>query len=139
MTDLLYSDVEEDLRSSVRSLLADRSPWSHVLKRAETSDTYDLELWRALAVDMGLAGLLIPESLGGAGASAREAAVVLEELGRAVAPVPFLGSAVVATTALLPCGDTELLPLLASRRPYGRVGGAVLRPYRWRVLGDRGR
>ncbi len=114
MTDLLYSDVEEDLRSSVRSLLADRSPWSHVLKRAETSDTYDVELWRALAVDMGLAGLLIPESLGGAGASAREAAVVLEELGRAVAPVPFLGSAVVATTALLRCGDTELLPLLAS-------------------------
>jgi alkylation response protein AidB-like acyl-CoA dehydrogenase len=114
MTDLLYSDVEEDLRSSVRSLLADRSPWSHVLKRAETSDTYDLELWRALGADMGLAGLLIPESLGGAGASAREAAVVLEELGRAVAPVPFLGSAVVATTALLDCGDTELLPLLAS-------------------------
>ena len=114
MTDLLYSEVEEDLRSSVRSLLADRSPWSHVLKRAETSDTYDLELWRALAADMGLAGLLIPESLGGAGASAREAAVVLEELGRAVAPVPFLGSAVVATTALLHCRDTELLPLLAS-------------------------
>jgi alkylation response protein AidB-like acyl-CoA dehydrogenase len=119
MTDLLYSDVEEDLRSSVRSLLADRSPWSQVLKRAETSDTYDVELWRALAADMGLAGLLIPESLGGAGASAREAAVVLEELGRAVAPVPVLGSAVVATTALLHCvdsngGDTELLPLLAS-------------------------
>lgn len=113
MTDLLYSDVEEDLRSSVRSLLADRSPWSHVLKRAETSETYDLELWRTLGTEMGLAGLLIPESLGGAGASAREAAVVLEELGHAVAPVPFLGSAVVATTALLHCGDAELLPLLA--------------------------
>ena len=81
---------------------------------------------------MGLAGLLIPESLGGAGASAREAAVVLEELGRAVAPVPFLGSAVVATTALCShCGDTELLPLLASGDAYGRAGGAVLRPYRW--------
>ena len=105
MTDLLYSDVEEDLRSSVRSLLTDRSPWSHVLKRAETSETYDLELWRALAADMGLAGLLIPESLGGAGASAREAAVVLEELGHAVAPVPFLGSAVVATAALLSVGS----------------------------------
>jgi alkylation response protein AidB-like acyl-CoA dehydrogenase len=119
MTDLLYSDVEEDLRSSVRSLLADRSPWSHVLKRAETSETYDLELWRTLGTEMGLAGLLIPESLGGAGASAREAAVVLEELGHAVAPVPFLGSAVVATTALLHCGDSnhgdpDLLPLLAS-------------------------
>jgi alkylation response protein AidB-like acyl-CoA dehydrogenase len=131
MTDLLYSDVEEDLRSSVRSLLADRSPWSQVLKRAETSDTYDLDLWRALAVDMGLAGLLIPESLGGAGASAREAAVVLEELGHAVSPVPFLGSAVVATTALLHCGDTELLPLLAS----GDRTAALVVPFSARTSG----
>ena len=63
-------------------------------------------LWKALAVDLGLAGLLVPEDRGGAGASAREAAVVLEELGRSAAPVPFLTSAVVATTVLL-----------ASRRP----------------------
>jgi len=49
----------------------------------------------------GLAGLLVPEELGGAGASALEAAVVLEGVGRACAPVPFLTSAVVATTALL--------------------------------------
>ena len=62
---------------------------------------YDAELWKALAADLGLAGLLVPEERGGAGASAREAAVVLEELGRAVAPVPFLTSAVVATAALL--------------------------------------
>ena len=59
-----------------------------------------------LASDLGLAGLLVPEALGGAGASMREAAVVLEELGRAVAPVPYLGSAVVATTALLVAGAT---------------------------------
>ena len=43
----------------------------------------------------------MPEELGGAGASYREAAVVAEEIGRAIAPVPFLGSAVLATTALL--------------------------------------
>jgi alkylation response protein AidB-like acyl-CoA dehydrogenase len=114
--DLRYTEVEEDLRASVRSLLADRSPWSHVLKRAESPDPYDLDLWQALATDLGLAGLLVPESLGGAGASAREAAVVLEEIGRAVAPVPFLGSAVVATTALLVAQDPVLLPELAAGR-----------------------
>jgi alkylation response protein AidB-like acyl-CoA dehydrogenase len=58
-------------------------------------------------VDLGLAGLLVPESLGGAGASAREAAVVLEELGRSVAPVPFLTSAVVATAVLGATGADE--------------------------------
>ena len=62
---------------------------------------------------MGVAGLLVPESLGGAGAGAREAAVVMEEIGRAVAPVPFLSSAVLATVALLGAGDTETVSALA--------------------------
>ncbi len=114
MTDLLYSDVEEELRASVRSLLASRSSAASVRVRIETDETYDLALWRTLATELGLAGLIIPEELGGAGASYREAAVVLEELGRAVAPVPYLGSAIVATTALLFLNDGQLLPELAS-------------------------
>jgi alkylation response protein AidB-like acyl-CoA dehydrogenase len=119
LTDLLYSEVEEHLRASVRSLLADHSPPSQVLKRTETPDTYDTGLWRTLAVDMGLAGLIVPERLGGAGASYREAAVVCEEIGRAVAPVPFLGSAVMATSALLASRTPEtdgLLTALATGR-----------------------
>ena len=112
--DLLYSETETELRSAVRELLADKAAWRDVLARTETAETYDTGLWRTLAADVGVAGLLIPESLGGAGASYREVAVVAEEIGRAVAPVPFLGSAVVATTALLACGDAELLTELAS-------------------------
>ena len=103
---LLYSDVEEELRASVRQLLADRSPWRAVLARAESDQPYDRALWRALAAGVGCAGLAIPEKWGGAGASWREVAVVLEELGRAAAPVPFLGSAL-ATAALLANGETE--------------------------------
>ena len=114
MTDLLYTDVEEGLRASVRDVLADHAPWTQVLKRVETPDTYDLPLWRILAVDLGLAGLLVPEAQGGVGASAREAAVVLEEIGRAVAPVPFLSSAVLATVALLHAGDTDTVTGLAA-------------------------
>ena len=79
-----------------------------------------LPLWHSLAAELGCAGLLIPESHGGAGATYREAAVVAEETGRAVAPVPYLGSAVVATAALLGSGD-ELLPGLAE----GRVTAAL--------------
>jgi alkylation response protein AidB-like acyl-CoA dehydrogenase len=111
---LLYTETETELRSAVRGVLADKAPWRDVLARTETGQTYDGGLWHTLAAEVGCAGLLIPESLGGAGASYREAAVVAEELGRAVAPVPFLGSAVIATTALLAAGDTELLPQLAS-------------------------
>lgn len=113
MTDLLYSEVEDQLRGSVREMLTDHSPVSAVLARCEDGDPYDPELWRLLAVEMGLAGLAVPEEYGGAGAGLREAAVVLEELGRAVTPVPYLGSAVVATTALRAAGDGELLTALA--------------------------
>jgi alkylation response protein AidB-like acyl-CoA dehydrogenase len=112
VTNLLYSDVEDDLRASVRSLLTARSSGASVRARTETADTYDRALWKTLASDLGLAALIIPEDLGGAGASYREAAVVVEELGRAVAPVPFLGSAVIATTALLAAGGPEASSLL---------------------------
>jgi alkylation response protein AidB-like acyl-CoA dehydrogenase len=84
-----------------------------VLARIDSGEPADPGLWRTLAADLGCAGLLIPESAGGAGASYREAAVVAEETGRAAAPVPYLASAVVATAALLACGD-ELLGTLAS-------------------------
>jgi alkylation response protein AidB-like acyl-CoA dehydrogenase len=101
MTDLLYSEAEDDLRAAVRSLLADRGDTASVLVRAEAGAPYDPELWKALAGDIGAAGLLVPEKLGGQGASHREAAVVLEELGRSVAPAPYLTSSVIATETLL--------------------------------------
>jgi alkylation response protein AidB-like acyl-CoA dehydrogenase len=112
--DLLYTEDETDLRGAVRLVLADGAQWADVLARTETPQTYDGDLWRTLAAEVGCAGLLVPESAGGAGASYREAAVVAEETGRALAPVPFLGSAVVATAALLVAGDGELLAQVAS-------------------------
>jgi alkylation response protein AidB-like acyl-CoA dehydrogenase len=111
--DMLYGEAETELRGAVRALLDDRSGWREVLARSEASQTYDSALWRVLAKEIGCGGLLIPEDSGGAGASYREAAVVAEETGRAVAPVPFLGSAVVATVALRAAGGDELLAALA--------------------------
>ncbi|MFB7085073.1 acyl-CoA dehydrogenase family protein [Streptomyces sp. NPDC056296] len=111
---LLYSEEEEALRAAVRDLLTDHCDPAGVITRTESATPHDVSLWKALADSMGLAGLLIPEELGGQGATHRETAVVLEELGRAVAPVPYLTSAVVATEALLACGADELLTELAS-------------------------
>ncbi|MFE8948424.1 acyl-CoA dehydrogenase family protein [Streptomyces sp. NPDC007856] len=119
--DLLYSEEEEALRAAVRDLLTDHCPPADVIARVESGTPHDLALWKSLAEGMGLAGLLVPEEQGGQGASAREVAVVLEELGRAVAPVPYLTSAVVATEALLACGDEELLGRLASGRTIGAL------------------
>ncbi|GAA3550076.1 acyl-CoA dehydrogenase family protein [Streptomyces osmaniensis] len=126
MTDLLYSEEEEALRAAVRDLLSDHCDAPGVIARTESGTPHDLAAWKALADGMGLAGLLVPEDRGGQGATHREAAVVLEELGRAVAPVPYLTSAVVATEALLAC-DAEggLLAELASGRRIGALAVAL--------------
>ncbi len=101
LPDLLYSDTERALADSLNALLVDRGGLDKVLARTESTETYDDGLWQAVAGDLGLAGLLIPERDGGAGASFREVCSAAEALGSSVAPVPFVGSAVVATAALL--------------------------------------
>ncbi|WP_407835657.1 acyl-CoA dehydrogenase family protein [Streptomyces sp. DSM 116496] len=119
--DLLYSETEEELRTAVRSLLAARCDSAAVLARIEGAEPHDPELWRVLAAGIGTAGLLVPEKLGGQGAGHREAAVVLEELGRAAAPVPYLTSAVLATEILLGCESAESADLLRELAAGSRV------------------
>jgi len=124
---LLYSDTEDALRDSVRRLFADRCPPELVARAYDTNAPVPQEfsdIWRTLAAELGVAGLLVPESLGGAGAGARETAVVMEEIGRAVAPVPFLSSAVLATVTLLRAGETDTLSALAK----GAVTAALVLP-----------
>ncbi|HEY5856314.1 MAG TPA: acyl-CoA dehydrogenase family protein [Aldersonia sp.] len=112
-SDLLYSDTEEALRESVRGLFAGRLSPQTLNAAYDDASTDFSSLWKTLAAELGVAGLLIAEDLGGAGASEREAAVVMEEIGRAVAPVPFLSSAILATVALTRVGDTATLGRLA--------------------------
>ncbi len=126
--ELLDTDVEESLRATVRDLLADRCTPDRVLAAYDGDRSLTADLWKSVAVDLGLAGLLVPEDLDGAGASAREAAVVLEELGRAAAPVPFLTSAVLATAALLVEGRTDAGTALLRSLATGERTAALLVP-----------
>lgn len=122
--DLLYSDTEEALRAGVRQLFAERCPPESVAGAYDAQSQDFSGVWRTLATELGVAGLLVPESLGGAGAGVREAAVVMEEIGRAVAPVPFLSSAVLATVALMRAGDTQTVSALAQ----GELTAALVVP-----------
>ncbi|MFE3317948.1 acyl-CoA dehydrogenase family protein [Nocardia sp. NPDC059195] len=119
--DLLYTDVEDDLRNVVRTVLAAHCDPVAVTALYDGDRSLVESLWKNIAVDLGLAGLLVPEDRGGAGASAREAAVVLEELGRFAAPVPFLTSAVVATTVLLDTDGPLLGQVAAGERTAALV------------------
>ncbi|GAA2983093.1 acyl-CoA dehydrogenase family protein [Actinokineospora diospyrosa] len=108
---LLYSDVETDLRASVADLLGDHST----------------DLWPRL-VQVGAHALHVPEELGGQGASYRETAVVAEELGRFVSPVPFLTSAVMATAALTHLVDDPRARDLLQRLASGSATAALVVP-----------
>jgi alkylation response protein AidB-like acyl-CoA dehydrogenase len=90
---------QEDLRSAVRGLL-DSCPLGH-----EPDSLAERRLWQRLCTQIGLAGLAVPERLGGSGAGPVEVHVVMAELGRSLTPSPMLGSAVLATAALLSTGD----------------------------------
>jgi alkylation response protein AidB-like acyl-CoA dehydrogenase len=99
--ELLYSQTERDLASALAGLLARRAAPADVLARTQQPLTGDAGLWAAVAGEIGVAGLLIPEALGGAGGSYAELAAAAEQFGAAVAPIPYLGSAAVATAVLL--------------------------------------
>ncbi|GGW22503.1 acyl-CoA dehydrogenase family protein [Streptomyces xantholiticus] len=129
MTDLLYSETEDDLRAAVRSLVAARGDHAALAARAEAGSPLDPQLWTSLAAEMGAAGLLVPEKLGGQGASHREAAVVLEELGRGVVAAPYLTSSVVATEVLLALDTgTEAVAELLRELAEGRRTAVVVVP-----------
>ena len=125
---LVLDSEQRELRSAVRKFLLDQSPPEKVRAAMDSEPGYDRELWRRLAGELGLIGLVVPEEHGGSGAGQVERAIVLEELGRALVPVPFLASAVLAVDTLLACDDkaarAELLPALAEGERIGTLAVA---------------
>lgn len=90
----------DDLRATVRAFLAEACPPETVRSLMADPAAHDAGLWRRLARELGLTGLIVPEEHGGAGAGFTELGVVCEELGRALTPVPFLSTAVLAASAV---------------------------------------
>jgi alkylation response protein AidB-like acyl-CoA dehydrogenase len=87
--DFDLSDDQLALREGAQALLDDLAPTVQVRRVAETPERFDRDLWTAM-VDQGWLGIAVPESEGGVGLGPVELAVLLEEIGRHVAPAPFL-------------------------------------------------
>lgn len=123
------TEEQAELASIARSLLSKRSD-SAAVRAAMVSDLgYDADLWRALVEQIGVAALPIPEKFDGFGASLVETAIVLEELGYALAPAPLLASALNTAAALLGAQDAERLAAFAAGEvlPFS-LGAVVLEP-----------
>ena len=101
------------LQDNVNRFLDDNSPLDRVRNYADGGE--DSDIWAGLA-ELGIPALLIPEAQGGIGLQPMDAAIVAECLGSHIAPTPFLGSAVMAPTALVASGGDhgELLAEIAA-------------------------
>lgn len=117
-----FSEDQKLLQKTARDFLGEHSPLSVCREVLESDQPYSQSLFKA-AAEMGYQGTAIPEEYGGAGFGHLELAVVAEELGRALAPIPFSSSVYLATEALLLAGSDEqkqeYLPKLASGEAIG--------------------
>src|SRR5262249_1743322 len=113
-----FSTEQEEFRSNLRRLLAERSPSKEVRRLMETEAGFEREGWRRLNSELGLTAVRVPEAYGGQGFGFGELGIVLEEMGRALVCAPFFSTAVLATGAILNAGKEAekqaLLPGIAS-------------------------
>ncbi len=105
---LLLNDEQTMLRDNARGFLAKNAPIAHLraLRDNRDADGFSRALWKNF-VDMGWAGILVPQDYGGLGLGHVEAGVVMEELGRTLTPSPFLSTAVLAATAIARGGNDK--------------------------------
>jgi alkylation response protein AidB-like acyl-CoA dehydrogenase len=123
---LELDDEQVALRDTVRRYLTEKASLAtYVRPLLDDTVTGGDDVWRGLAA-MGVTGLLVPESCGGAGMTMVEAGVVAEELGAALYPGPWLSSAVAGARALMRTGAdenaAELLTGIAAGSTVATVG-----------------
>src|SRR2546430_1910118 len=109
--DFAFSDEQELLRNSARGLMGDRYPRQRIAAIADGRG-FDRAEWKWI-IEVGWAGISVPEDEGGSGLSFFEELLLTEELGRACYPGPFFSTVVLAGP----------LPLLGrAGRPRGTGG-----------------
>ena len=117
MSDLVLTEEQQLLQSTAADFARQSLPVSRLRALRETGDGFSRDLWREMG-NLGWPGMLLPEEYGGLGLGYADAVVVLEELGKALAPEPFLSTVLLAGNALLLGGSAaqkqEILPRVAS-------------------------
>ncbi|MEU5981302.1 acyl-CoA dehydrogenase family protein [Streptomyces sp. NPDC047434] len=115
--DAAFTAEQDEIRRTLRELLAKRSGPAEVRAAVATPEGYDTDLWNRMSSDLGLPGLALPEEYGGVGCGPAELALACEETGRALAPSPLLATAVLSAPLITALGSApqraELLPRVA--------------------------
>ena len=113
-----FSSEQEEFRSNLRRLLADRSPTKEVRRLMETDHGYERDGWHAINTALGLTAIRIPEAYGGFELGFGDQCIVLEEMGRALLCAPYFATAVLAGGIIMNAGTEAekqvLLPGIAA-------------------------
>ncbi|MEU9324013.1 acyl-CoA dehydrogenase family protein [Streptomyces canus] len=116
--DARFTAEQDEIRRALRELLRRRCGPEESRRAVDTPAGYDPALWTALAEQLGLPGLALPEAYGGVGCSVTELALACEETGRVLAATPLLSTAVLVAPLVLALGTekqrADLLPRMAS-------------------------
>jgi acyl-CoA dehydrogenase len=121
---LEFSDDQKFVQKTARDYLTENAPLSLCRAVLEGNKPYDPALWKGVA-EMGWLGTAVPEAYGGAGLSHLELVLIAQEVGRALAPIPFSSSVYLATEAILQAGSEaqkqKYLPRLAAGETIGTL------------------
>jgi len=103
---LILTEEQTMLQDAADGFLNEQAPIAHLrkLRDERDADGVSRDLWRAFG-EMGFAGVIIPEALGGMGLGAIEAGVIAESLGRTLTPSPYLGSSILSAKVLIDGGS----------------------------------
>ncbi|RXV67363.1 acyl-CoA dehydrogenase [Burkholderia stabilis] len=126
--DLALTDEQAMIRDAAADVLAERSASADVRRALEQSAGRDDALWAALAGELGWNALALPEAAGGLGLGAVEQTVLMEQLGRRVACVPYFSTACLAATALAGC-DTPLATGWLAKIAEGACSATLALPF----------
>jgi len=117
-----FNDFQKDIKRTARELLSSRATLERVREAAEAR-RYDESLWREL-VELGWPGIAVDEEHGGQGLGTVGLAILLEEMGYAVAPAPLLSTAS-AALVLAEAGSDEQRATWLPKLAAGEATGAL--------------
>ena len=104
---MTFSSEQNELRSSVRRFLEQKSSSAEVRRLMETDEGYDPAVWTQMAEQLGLQGLTSPRSTAARASRFVELGIVLEEMGRALLCAPYFSTVVLAANAILNAGTDD--------------------------------
>ena len=99
-----FSEDQKFVQKTARDYLDEHSGLDVCRAVLESNQTHDADLWKGVA-EMGWLGAAVPESYGGAGMGYLELVLIAQEVGRALAPIPFSSSVYLCTEAILRYGS----------------------------------